>query len=68
MEGRLVRFLNASPTVMKTVKRGAAFSPIRDYLRDLTFSGAWPLNKDELALPATVLEGVFCEAQLLDAA
>lgn len=68
IEGRLVRFLNASPKLMEAVRRGAAFRPLRDYLRYLTFSGAWPLSEDELALPAAVLEGVFCGARLLEAA
>ncbi|WP_207540716.1 hypothetical protein [Sabulicella rubraurantiaca] len=68
MDGRVVRFQDASPLLMETVRRGAAFSPLRNYLRYLTYSGVWPLHESELTLPASVLEGVFCGARLIEAA
>ncbi|WP_207540379.1 hypothetical protein [Sabulicella rubraurantiaca] len=68
MGRRVVRFLDASPALVETAKRSAAFPPLRDYLRYLTISGAWPTDVSELTLPAIILEGVFCGARVLEVA
>ena len=67
-EGRLVRFVDASPLLIKTARRSAAFPILRECLHDLALSGLWPMNENELNFPATILEGVFRKARLLEAA
>ncbi|MCW8087338.1 hypothetical protein [Sabulicella glaciei] len=68
MNGHLVRFVDADPTLVMTVRRSVAFPPLWELLRHLTSPGFWPAGESELKLPAAVLETVFREASLLDAA
>lgn len=68
MNGHLVCFADADPTLVATVRRSVAFPALCELLRHLTSPGFWPLGESELKLPATVLEAVFRKASLLDAA
>ncbi|WP_207540717.1 hypothetical protein [Sabulicella rubraurantiaca] len=68
VDGRLIRFLDADPKLVLTVRRGAAFPPLWALLRHLTSPEFWPLDGSELNLPAAILESAFREASLLEAA
>lgn len=68
MSGHLIRFVDADPRLIATVKRSVAFPPLWRLLRYLTSPGLWPPGESELHLPASVLESALREANVIEAA